>query len=250
MRAKALKIVPIFLGVILFDCAAYLFLMSPAQDNAGSYQVSHPADDGTSQVPISSNTDVGQTNANDAVAMASSPPSGVDDQYGQVTSSADTDLSARQEDTADSDLSAAPEEASLQGHVDFGPDEVQANVQQSAAFTENAPNSASSEEQTTHFEANDEEVSVQQPVAFAEDAPSPASSEEQSTDINALRQQFIEPVGGYEQDTSDPQYLRRSQDAQQLLDEQLRAQLGEEVFNQLENENVTHVPSLPPDEQQ
>src|SRR5262249_31585428 len=57
----------------------------------------------------------------------------------------------------------------------------------------------------------------------------------------ALRQEFIEEIGGYDQNVSDPEYYRRWGEAQQLLDEEVRTQLGEEAFNRLQNESVTHV---------
>jgi hypothetical protein len=78
----------------------------------------------------------------------------------------------------------------------------------------------------------------QQPVAFAEASPSPESSAEEIEEINLLRQEFIEQVGGYDQDPADPVYCHRWEMAQQLLDEQLRTELGEEVFNRLQNERA------------
>ncbi len=78
----------------------------------------------------------------------------------------------------------------------------------------------------------------QQPVAFAEASPNPESSAEGIEEINLLRQEFIEQIGGYDQDPSDQGYRDRWRVAQQLLDEQLRAELGEEVFNRLQNESA------------
>ena len=83
----------------------------------------------------------------------------------------------------------------------------------------------------------------QQPVAFAEASPSPESSAEEIAEINLLRQEFIEQVGGYNQDPSDPGYRHRWEMAQQLLDEQLRTELGEEAFNRLQNERANSQPS-------
>jgi hypothetical protein len=86
------------------------------------------------------------------------------------------------------------------------------------------------------------------PVAFAEDSPNPNLSEEQIAEINALRSQFVEKVGGYNQDPSDPKYGARWEKARQLADEQLRTQLGEEAFASLQNESVTHTNSVSPED--
>jgi hypothetical protein len=87
-----------------------------------------------------------------------------------------------------------------------------------------------------------------QPLVFAEDSPSPNLSPEVVGEIASLRRQFVEEIGGYDQDPSDPEYARRWEEARQLLDEQLRTQLGEETFDTLQNESVTQVaPESPED---
>jgi hypothetical protein len=87
-----------------------------------------------------------------------------------------------------------------------------------------------------------------EPLVFAEDAPNPGTSPNEVAEINALRQEFIDQIGGYDQDPTDPAYQERWQTAQQFLDERLRSELGEEVFGRLQSESVTGTMSELPQE--
>lgn len=55
-------------------------------------------------------------------------------------------------------------------------------------------------------------------------------NEEQKASIATMQQQFIDAIGGANQDTSDPAYLARWQVAQPEMDDTMRGMLGAEVF--------------------
>ena len=54
--------------------------------------------------------------------------------------------------------------------------------------------------------------------------------EEQKAAVVTMQQQFIEAIGGANQDTSDPAYLARWQVAQPEMDDTMRGMLGAEIF--------------------
>ena len=54
--------------------------------------------------------------------------------------------------------------------------------------------------------------------------------EEQKAAVVTMQQQFIEAIGGTNQDTSDPAYLARWQVAQPEIDDTMRGMLGAEIF--------------------
>jgi hypothetical protein len=57
---------------------------------------------------------------------------------------------------------------------------------------------------------------------------------EQQKTIERLRQRFVGMIGGPDQDPNNPQYLQRWQNAQPEINEELRAQLGQEFFQRYE----------------
>jgi len=59
-------------------------------------------------------------------------------------------------------------------------------------------------------------------------------SPDQQEVINRIQQHFLDMVGGANQDPTDPQYLQRWQQAQPLINEELKLQLGDEFFMQYE----------------
>lgn len=59
-----------------------------------------------------------------------------------------------------------------------------------------------------------------------------AISPDQQKVIDRIQQQFMDMIGGANQEPSDPQYLQRWQQAQPLIDEELEVQLGQEFFFQ------------------
>ena len=54
--------------------------------------------------------------------------------------------------------------------------------------------------------------------------------DEQKAAVVTMQQQFIEAIGGANQDTSDPAYLARWQVAQPEMDDTMRGMLGAEIF--------------------
>lgn len=70
-------------------------------------------------------------------------------------------------------------------------------------------------------------VTPEMPLVFKEvDASRMALSDEQARAIDQLRNDFVEAVGGPDQDPNDPAYRRRWVAAQIQADAQLKAQLG------------------------
>ena len=55
-------------------------------------------------------------------------------------------------------------------------------------------------------------------------------SPEQQEILDRLQQNFLDQIGGADQDPNDPQYLARWKEAQPLINEQLKAQLGQDFF--------------------
>jgi type II secretory pathway component PulC len=76
------------------------------------------------------------------------------------------------------------------------------------------------------------ESEVSTPVAFVDPSPGQALTEEQVTEFDFMRQEFVELVGGANQDPSDPHCLLRWEYARQQLDDEFRAFFGDEAFNQ------------------
>jgi hypothetical protein len=55
-------------------------------------------------------------------------------------------------------------------------------------------------------------------------------SPQQQEILDRLQQNFLDKIGGADQDPNDPQYLARWKEAQPLINEQLKAQLGQDFF--------------------
>ena len=53
---------------------------------------------------------------------------------------------------------------------------------------------------------------------------------EQQEVLDRLQQDFLDQIGGANQDPNDPQYLARWKEAEPLIEEQLKAQLGQDFF--------------------
>jgi hypothetical protein len=70
------------------------------------------------------------------------------------------------------------------------------------------------------------------PVAFVELSPELNSSEGQPAEIDFLRQQFVELMGGADQDPASPEYRRRWDEVQRQIDEEFMAFFGQEAFNE------------------
>jgi hypothetical protein len=88
-------------------------------------------------------------------------------------------------------------------------------------------------------ETDSSESEVSTPVAFVDPSPGQALTEEQVTEFDFMRQEFVELMGGPNQDPADPQYLLRWEYAQQQLDDEFRAFFGVEAFNQQQLEAVS-----------
>ena len=69
------------------------------------------------------------------------------------------------------------------------------------------------------------------PVAFVDLSPELSPGEGQPAEIDFLRQQFVELMGGSDQDPASPEYRRRWDEAQRQIDEEFMAFFGQEAFN-------------------
>jgi hypothetical protein len=77
------------------------------------------------------------------------------------------------------------------------------------------------------------------PLAFKPvDQHSLKITPEQQEVLDRLQQNFLEQIGGANQDPNDPQYRQRWEEARPLIDEQLKAQLGQDFFIQYETATV------------
>ncbi|MHA3772469.1 hypothetical protein ACXR0O_13120 [Verrucomicrobiota bacterium sgz303538] len=66
------------------------------------------------------------------------------------------------------------------------------------------------------------------------DQSTPPLTDSQREAVELSRKEFIDAIGGDKQDPNDPEYLRRWQKAQWVAEEQLRAQLGDELYNKMQ----------------
>jgi hypothetical protein len=148
---------------------------------------------------------------------------------GLFTEATPAEQSGNDFSAASSSVDAAVERETMQDTVQGNRTQDQQNANSQAALRDSASQTSLSPGREPIF---------QQPVAFAEASPNPELSAEEIEEINLLRQEFIEQIGGYDQDPSDPGYRHRWKIAQRLLDEQLRTELGEEMFNRLQNETA------------
>jgi hypothetical protein len=73
------------------------------------------------------------------------------------------------------------------------------------------------------------------PIALAEPPEGLLTTEDQVAAFDNLRQQFLEAVTATAQDPASPEYRRRWQEEQELLDDQFAALFGVEAFNQQQN---------------
>jgi hypothetical protein len=73
---------------------------------------------------------------------------------------------------------------------------------------------------------------VSDPVVLTDPLPDQLLAEQQVNQIALMREQFVELLGGTDQDATQPQYLKRWEQAQTLLDDEFRSFFGEEMFNQ------------------
>lgn len=72
---------------------------------------------------------------------------------------------------------------------------------------------------------------VSDPIAMTDPLPDEDLSEQQVNQLAFMREQFVELLGGTDQDPTQPQYLKRWEQAQKLLDDEFRSFFGEEMFN-------------------
>jgi hypothetical protein len=72
------------------------------------------------------------------------------------------------------------------------------------------------------------------PLALKESSTAALASSGGGAQVVAgIRDEFVNNIGGPEQNASDPAYINRWRTAQRRADEQLRAQIGKEAFNRL-----------------
>jgi len=76
---------------------------------------------------------------------------------------------------------------------------------------------------------------VQTPLALVDPPDGFLTTEDQLDAFNALRQQFVESMAAFAQDPAAPEYRRRWQEAQELLDDEFAALFGVEAYNQQQN---------------
>lgn len=73
------------------------------------------------------------------------------------------------------------------------------------------------------------------PVVLADLPEDLALTPQQAARLDAMAEEFTAAVGGPDQDPNDPAYKKRWQEAQWLFDQQVRANLGEEIFQAIQN---------------
>ena len=96
-------------------------------------------------------------------------------------------------------------------------------VQTAAGTPANSPSEQDAQEQTP----------ATMPLVFQNLDPAELGlDDEQSQIITNLRQNFVEQVGGTNQDPNDPAYLARWQQAQPAADSMLRGRLGNQIYSQ------------------
>ena len=74
------------------------------------------------------------------------------------------------------------------------------------------------------------------PAAFVEPDPANPPTEEQAAAVDRLQKEFIEKVGGPNQNPNDPQYLARWRKAQPESDQQFKALFGVQAFLERERQ--------------
>ena len=92
-----------------------------------------------------------------------------------------------------------------------------------------ALSSAAPTPQTTP--AQKKESTVPLPLVFQPvDSHAFKITPEQQEVLDRLQQDFLDQIGGANQDPNDPQYLARWKEAEPLIEEQLKQQLGQDFF--------------------
>ena len=76
---------------------------------------------------------------------------------------------------------------------------------------------------------------VTAPLALVDPPDGFLTTEDQLAAFDALRQQFVESMAAFAQDPAAPEYRRRWQEAQELLDDEFAALFGVEAYNQQQN---------------
>lgn len=113
-----------------------------------------------------------------------------------------------------------------------------ARVRRATLLLDQAPsvtNTGSSEENKIT-----EEGDAAVPLAFVDPAAELTSGDEQLAELDYLRQEFVELVGGPNQDPATPEYRRRWDDAQRQIDEQFASFFGSEAFNEQQGKAVRY----------
>lgn len=103
---------------------------------------------------------------------------------------------------------------------------------QLATSQETAASPQSSAEPATGVE--DEPEPAKMPLVFAAPDPSLQLDENATARLELLRERFMTEIGGPNQNPTDPQYYDRWQKAQAEVDQQLKIDLGQELYNKLQ----------------
>ena len=84
------------------------------------------------------------------------------------------------------------------------------------------------------------------PVVFVpKEIASTGLNANQSSVVERLRNQFVEEIGGTNQDPNDPAYLKRWQVAQSKIDQSVKTMLGVQTFLLYERQARTSIPGNP-----
>ena len=75
-------------------------------------------------------------------------------------------------------------------------------------------------------------------MALLDPSPSLNLNETQLAKLDALRQNFVDAIGGPNQNPSDPAYLQRWQTAQQMSDQQFILDFGTQAFMSQQQKRV------------
>ena len=76
---------------------------------------------------------------------------------------------------------------------------------------------------------------VTTPLVLADPPDGFLTTEDQLAAFNTLRQQFVESMTAFAQDPAAPEYRRRWQEAQEMLDDEFATLFGVEAYNQQQN---------------
>ena len=137
-------------------------------------------------------------------------------------------------------LNSYNEQQALKAELQKLPDEQSAEIDHLLGST-SLPVQATSNATTTSAPAQSDPVLM--PLVFQNVDLTPLNlNEDQKQAIDVMRQQFIDKIGGLNQDPNDPAYLERWQKAQPEIDDMMQGMLGMTAFENYQLAAAGNVP--------